>query len=87
MLPRPPEALVRKLVPLLCKIVGISFIVFGSLFLVIGIVLLFTHGQNSLLIGGVFIGGSIFQIAIGYVVTRFFPRIMVGIFESLRQKQ
>jgi hypothetical protein len=61
--------------------------VFGSLFLVIGIVLLFTHSQNSLLIGGVFVGGSIFQIVIGYVVTRFFPGFMLGIHERLRQKQ
>jgi hypothetical protein len=87
MLPRPPEALVRKLVPLLCKIVGIASIIVGSLFLVIGIVLLFTHAQNSLLIGAVFVGGSIFQIAIGFVITRFFPGFMLGIFESLRQKQ
>ncbi|MGH7953009.1 MAG: hypothetical protein ACREFE_13990 [Limisphaerales bacterium] len=86
MLPRPPEALVRKLVPLLAKIIGIAFIVGGSIFLIVGLVLLFVHGQNTLLIGAVFIVGSIFDIAIGFVIVRFAPRFMLGIFERLRQK-
>lgn len=87
MLPRPPEALVRKLVPLLCRIFGITFMIVGLLFLLIGVVLLFTHAQNSSLIGAVFVGGSVFQIAIGYVVARFLPGFMLGVFERLRRKQ
>jgi len=59
----------------------------GSLFLVIGIVLLFSRTQNSLLIGGVFVGGSIFHIVLGFIVTRFCPGFVLGIFESLRRKQ
>ena len=86
MLPRPPEDLVRKLIPLLSKIVGISFIVGGAIFLPIGCVLLFLHKENTTLIGAVFIGGSIINIALGYIVVRFVPRFMLGIFQSLRDK-
>jgi hypothetical protein len=86
MLPRPPEELVRKMVPILAKIVGIAFIVFGTIFLVIGLVLLFVHAENATLIGSMFVGGSVLQIILGFVVVRFVPRFMLGKFESLRQK-
>jgi len=86
MLPRPPEDLVRKLIPLLSKIVGISFIVGGAIFLLIGCVLLFLHKENTTLIGAVFIGGSIINIVLGFIVVRFVPRFMLGIFHSLRDK-
>jgi hypothetical protein len=86
MLPRPPEALVKKMVPLLCKIVGISFIVFGAIFLVMGFVFVFMHGENSKLVGGAFIGGSILQMVIGFLVVRFMPGFMLGIFQSLRDR-
>ena len=86
MLPRPPEGLVRKLVPILAKIVGIAFIFFGVIFLLIGVVLLFVRAENSALIGTVFVCGSIFHIALGFLVVRFVPRFMLGIFERLRLK-
>ena len=86
MLPRPPEELDRKMVPILAKIVGIAFIVFGTIFLVTGLVLLFVHAENATLIGSVFVGGSVLQIILGFVVVRFVPRFMLGIFERLRQK-
>ncbi|HWZ93619.1 MAG TPA: hypothetical protein VNW30_00325 [Opitutaceae bacterium] len=86
MLSRPPEDLVSKLIPLLSKIVGFSFIVGGAIFLPIGCVLLFLHKENTALIGAVFIGGSIVNIALGFIVLRFIPRFMLGIFRSLRDK-
>jgi predicted lysophospholipase L1 biosynthesis ABC-type transport system permease subunit len=84
MLPQPPEELVRKTVPILAKIVGVSFIVGGAFFLTLGIVLLFVHKENTTLIGAVFVGGSIFNIALGVVVVRYVPKWMLGIFEKLR---
>lgn len=82
----PPEALVKKMVPILCKIVGIAFIVFGAIFLPMGCIILFMHGDNSKLVGTAFIGGSVFQIVVGIGVVRFVPRIMLGISKSLRDK-
>ncbi len=86
MLPRPPEDLVKKIVAILCKIVGISFIVFGAIFLALGFIILFTQGENSKLIGSVFIGGSILQIVIGLIVVRFMQRFLMGISESFYDK-
>jgi hypothetical protein len=82
----PPEGLVRTMVPILCKIVGISFIVVGAIFLPMGCIFLFMHGENSKLVGGVFIGGSILQISIGVLVVRYMPRFMLGRYESYRDR-
>ncbi|MGA2801364.1 MAG: hypothetical protein ABSE97_03190 [Verrucomicrobiota bacterium] len=84
MLPRPPEYLVKKLIPILSKIIGISCIVSGAIFLPIGCILLFLHKENTTLIGAVFIGGSIISIALGFIVVRFVPRFMLGTSQSLR---
>jgi hypothetical protein len=86
MFPRPPEELVRKLAPLLAKIVGIAFIVGGVIFLAIGLAFLFAHGDNAKLMGIVFVGSSILNIVLGVVVVRFVPRFMLGIFEKWRQR-
>ena len=82
----PPEDLIRTMVPILCKIVGISFIVLGAIFLPMGGIFLFMHGENSKLVGGVFIGGSIFQIAIGILVVRYMPKFMLGRYQSYRDR-
>jgi hypothetical protein len=86
MLPRPPENLVKIMVPILCKIVGITSIVFGAIFLPMGCIFFFMHGKNSKLVGGVFIGGSILQIVIGFLVVRYMPRFMLGRYQSLRDR-
>lgn len=86
MLPRPPEGLVKKTVPIICKIVGIGFIVGGAIFLPIGCLLLVLHKENTTVIGAVFVGGSILQIVLGIAIVRYVPRIMIGIFQSLRDK-
>ena len=86
MLPRPPDQLVRKMLPLLAKIVGIAFIVVGTIFLLIGFVLLFTHKENTTLVGSIFIAGSAIHIALGVVVVRYVPRFMLGILQALRDK-
>jgi hypothetical protein len=81
----PPEDLVKKMVPILCKIVGIGFIVFGTIFLPMGCIFLFMHGDNSKLIGGAFIGGSILQIVLGIIIVKYVSRLMLGISRSLRE--
>ena len=86
MLPRPPDELFRKTIPILCKIVGIAFIVGGVLFLVLGCVLLFVQAENTKLIAVVFVGGSTLNIVLGVVVVRYAPRFMLGIHEKLQNK-
>ncbi len=86
MLPTPPENLVKKLIPLLSKVVGITFFVSGAIFLVLGCVIEFMHGGDSRLVGAVFIGGSILQIFVGIVVVRYVPSLMLGVFRRLRER-
>ena len=86
MLPTPPENVVKKLVPLLSKIVGVTFVVSGAIFLVFGCVIAFMHGRDSRLVGAVFVGGSLLQIVVGIIVVRFFPGFMLGIFYKLRER-
>lgn len=86
MLPLPPENLVRKLAPLLSKIVGVTFVVSGAIFLVLGCFIVFMHGGDSRLVGAVFVGGSLLQILVGVIVVRYFPGFLLGIFYRLRER-
>jgi len=85
MLPLPPENLVKKLIPLLSKIVGITFVASGAIFLVLGCVIVFLHGGDSRLVGAVFIGGSLLAIFVGIFMIRYLPGWMLGIFYRLRE--
>jgi len=87
---RPPEEIIKMLVPILCKIVGISFIVGGIIFLPIGCMLLFKQGENTKLVGSVFIGGSVINILLGFVVIKNMPNMpgfMLDKFRKLRDNK
>jgi predicted lysophospholipase L1 biosynthesis ABC-type transport system permease subunit len=86
MITRPSDELFRKLVPLLARIVGFAFIIFGVLFLLAGVACLFSQAANSKMIGAVFIGGSLLHIAVGIVVVKYVAGWMLSIRERLRQK-
>jgi hypothetical protein len=57
----------------------------GIPFFVIGVVCLFLHGDNCKLIGAIFIGGSIMQIAVGVAVVKYVAPLMLSIFENLQK--
>jgi hypothetical protein len=76
-----------KLMGVLSKVVGGAFIVFGVIFLLTGFALLFAHGRNTKLIGMVFVGGSILHIALGVMVIKFVPRIMLRRFGGSSTKE
>jgi hypothetical protein len=81
--PSPPDSSenpLEKFRIILSKIIGISFILGGVIFLAAGCVLLFLHGKNTKLIGGVFVAGSVLNIILGVVVIKFFPKFMSGRF-------
>jgi len=75
-LPRLPADLVKNLISILSKIIGISCIISGAIFLPIGCILLYLRKENTTLIGVVFIAGSIASIALGFIVFRFVARLM-----------
>jgi hypothetical protein len=86
MLPQPPENLVKKLIPLLSKVVGVTFVVSGAVFFVLGCVIVFLHGGDSRLVGAAFVGGSLLAIFVGIVMIRYWSGWMLGIFHRLRER-
>jgi hypothetical protein len=62
------------------RIISIAFIGGGLLFLITGCLLLlqFVHGNNTTLIGAVFVAGSLLDIAVGMFMYRFGSRFIRG---------
>jgi hypothetical protein len=84
-MPLPPEDLVKKMVPILCRVIGVAFIVGGVVGMVLVPVFLFAKGKNALLFVLVFCGGSVLNLAVGFVLIKYMPTFMLPLFRKLRE--
>lgn len=80
----PPEDIVTKMVPLLCRVVGIVFIGGGIFELVLIPVIFFAKSENIAVFALVLFGGAVFSIGVGIVVIKYMPKFMLSRFQKLR---
>ena len=76
---------VTKMVPTLCRVVGIVFIVGGVLALFLIPVLFFGKGENIVLISLILCGSAFVNIGLGVVILKYMAKFMLSRFHKLRE--
>lgn len=84
-MPLPPEDLIKKTVPFLCRVIGVALIVGGIVALVIVPALLFAKGENTLLLVLLFFGVAVHNLVVGFVVIKYLPNFMLTRFHKLTE--
>ena len=81
----PSENLVTKMVPLLCRIVGIAFIMGGIFELILIPILFLGEGENVAVVVVALSVSAIFSIGVGIVIIKYFQKIMLALFQKIRE--
>ena len=81
----PSEEYFNKMIPLLCRIVGIVVIVSGILELLLIPVLFLGNAEDIVLIVLILLGSAIINAGIGIVVIKYMPKFMFSSFQKIRE--
>lgn len=85
MMPLPPEDLFKKIVPIICGIVGAFFVIGGMVCMVLLAVFLFGKGENTHKACLVLLGVSVANLSVGTVVIRYMPKFMLSQLQKLKK--
>jgi hypothetical protein len=81
----PPEDLVQKMVPILCRVVGIFFIVGGILESLLVPVLFLGEVENIAILGLFLFIGAVFSVGTGIIVMKYMPKFTLTLHQKLRE--
>lgn len=81
----PSENLVTKMVPLLCRVVGIAFIMGGILEMVLIPIVFFGEGEHVAVVVVAFSVSAVFSIGVGGVIIKYLPKIMLSLSRKIRE--
>ena len=84
-MPLPPEDLFRKIVPIICGIVGAFFIIGGIVSMILMAVFLFGNGDNTHMACLALLGISVANLSVGTIVIRYTPKFMLSLLQKYKE--